>query len=155
MKRYAGLVDPSGPNNSEWYQMIKIGRYLLEQGYALESAIQGTNPFLEGSTTEPKVKSYLPAKDWALELASKACEPEQPLEKMVSSEIEKVLSYVLSVLNEDKETVDFLVYWADQVDRHPLRYAVKVAKIYDVPSFNLRDAEDKARFASMLSELKG
>jgi len=153
MKRYAGLIDPSGPSDNEWYQMIKIGRYLNEHGYELESASQAINPFLEGSRIEHSERTYLPAKEWVLELASSVCH-DSPLERMVSSEIEKVLSYVLSVVNEDRETVSFLICWTDQPDRHPLKYALRVAKLYEIPTYNLRDTDDKTRFATFLSGLK-
>jgi len=152
MKRYAGLIDPSGPTQSEWYQMEKIGKHLHQRGYELKSACQSVNPFLEGSRTPYESKPYLPAKEWALEMASSVC-LEQPLEKMVSAEIEKVLSYVHVVIDEEGSKVDFLVYWADHEDRHPLRYALRVAKAQGVSAYNLRDPEQKRSFASMLSNL--
>ena len=169
MKRYyAGIGSRSTPT-SVLEQMNRIGSYMGKRSYILRSghAIGADKAFEDGCDVIGGEKEiwhpeglFFPLHDWALDLASTVCW-EYPLEKMKGYTIQLITRNMYQIFgedNNDKEHVDFVVYWCkgDAMEggnkSGGTRYAVRIANEYGIPTYNLRT--ESKEFADFISTLR-
>jgi len=156
MRLYAGIGSRSTPAE-ELPILTKIAAFLEEAGYILRSGgAEGADKAFEAGISRPSQKEIFRIKDCTPE-AEKIARKVHPMWSACNEHARKLHGRNAQIiLGKNLDTpVEFVLAWTwDGKERGGTRTGLVLAQNRGIPTFNLADPEERAKFVGLLLKIR-